>query len=172
MCRLCLCKIPLITLQTTVSSQQSTINQCCTHQSDLTNQKNSINYLQSRVTSLTNEAATLKTDVAELRHVEQGVLDCQRSSSWSDGYVPHPGGYYDHYDISRQLSHSFSKVYSSPPVVFLSTSYRFISKDNNVYYGTKLVHVTTSGFSMLCGGDSDDDDVLRDMEVDWISIPV
>ena len=139
----------------------------------MTNQMNIINSQQNVIKTLQNNVATLTTSVADLRHIEQGVLDCQGTNShWFDGQVPHPGGGHGNYDKTRQLTKSFNTTYKSPPVVFLSTSYRWVSKDNNVEYGTKLLEVTQENFTMLCGGDNNPDDYLSDMEVDWLSIPV
>lgn len=142
-------------------------------QNIINSQQKAINTQQNSISNLQTKVETLTTDVADLRHVEQGVLDCHPSSTWTDGLVPRPGGeYHSSFTITRHITQTFSKVYKTPPVVFLSTSWRGVPKSNNVVYGTKLVNVTTTSFTMFCGGDDESDDALWDMDVDWLSIPV
>ena len=160
--------------QTTIANQQSTINslhnQLNNQLTTVTSQHNNITNLHNNLATLSSNVATLSTDVASLHHVEHGVLDCESSSSYHDGRVLHQGGY--SYHISRRITMTFSSKYTAPPVVFLSTSFRFVKKGNNVFYGTKLLEVTTTNFTMMCGGDDESDDFVGDMDVDWISIPV
>jgi len=180
----------LISQQTELNSQQQTITQLentvATLTTDLESQKNVISQLsnsisqpatdlvskeyQSKITQLENTVATLTTDVADLRHIEHGLLDCRDSSYWTDGGAHSPGSHYS-YSISSHKTASFRSSYKSPPVVFLSTSFRGIFKGNGVAYGTGLVNVTSTGFTLFCGGSDDSDYSITGMEVDWISFP-
>ena len=162
-------------LDYTNSIQQNQENAINNLQTEVSTLKTKVSTLKTEVSTLKTEASTLQTEVSELRHVEQGMLDCHKSDTWTDGRRAHPtgsGDFHSTYDKTRYITHTFNKPYTSPPVVFLSTSYRAIAKENNVEYGTKLVHVTSTYFTMFCGSDESDNDALKDMEVDWISVPV
>ena len=127
----------------------------------------------SEIATLTTNIADLKADMADLRHVEQGTLDCESSSTWTkDTVVRHGSPFY--YFNTRRITKSFSSVYTSAPVVFLTTSFRYIPESHHVRYGQLLVDVNTHNFTMLCGGTGTGDDgfSITDMEVDWLSIPV
>jgi len=160
-------------IQAEAVSMQDMLEEITKLKMNLATQTTKVETQQTSITSLQNTVATLRDDVATLRHVEQGVVDCQGTNShWFDGRVAHPSGAHGYYDKTRQVTTSFNTSYRSPPVVFLSTSYRWISKDNDVEYGTKLMEVTRDSFTLLCGGDNNTDHHLMDMEVDWLSVAV
>ena len=148
-------------------SMQNTINIL---QNNVTSQKTTINTQRAQLTKHDHDISSLRTGVADLRHIEQGIIDCESSDTWSDETVVREGPYY--FFRTRRITQTFSSVYKTPPVVFLATSFRIIPADNNVRYGTRLVDVNTTSFTMMCGGAQGTSYRLSDMEVDWLSIPV
>ena len=116
----------------------------------------------------------LQNTVTDLRHVEHGVLDCGNNGNWNDGPVAGATiNSYNDWDTVKTLhiTKSFTTVYKTPPVVFLSTRFRYINKDMNNRFGTFLKDVNTHNFTMFCGSDDEADDRIADLEVSWISVP-
>ena len=130
----------------------------------------------NEVSGLKSEMSSLKAEVKQLRHVEYGSLNCGwNSATWplGDPSTRADGGseqlnYYWH---ETKVNASFQSAYTSPPVVFLSTSHLYITKDQHTHYGTQLLSVDQQGFSFRCGSGGTGW-LVQDLEVRWMSIPV
>ena len=135
-------------------------------------QQTSIDNFQNTMATLNNDMSTMGADVANLRHVEHGVLDCSRNDYWKGGAVP-GATISTRADITKTtyITTSFSTVYRSPPVVFLAARFTYIHKTMEHRYGIFLKDVDIHGFTMFCGSDTDADDRILDLEVSWISVP-
>ena len=140
-------------------------------QSKVDAQQVTIEKQQLTLTSQQGELNDLKSEVKESRHVESGSLNCgENVSSWPTGSssCPHPH-HFCYFALAKTMNATFQTNYSSPPVVFLSTKYLYISKDQHTHYGIQLLSVDNHGFSMRCGSGSSPW-LLGDIEVSWISI--
>merc|ERR1712150_139116 len=136
----------------------------------ITNQQANFSVQQAAITNLQHRLDILQADVNESKHVETGSLHCGGpSDSWpkaGDGFFGH--GYFLH---QKNATATFQKSYPTPPVVFLSTNFLFIPKDQHVHYATQLLHVDQHGFSIRCGSGVSGFTV-EDLGVSWISVPV
>ena len=78
-----------------------------------------------------NEITYIKQKLADVGHVETGVVECGNSSSWSRGWQPGPAS--ERYFLSKSVRQSFRSSYSSPPTVYLSVV-EFSGKSVNSYF--------------------------------------
>merc|ERR1712154_714833 len=112
--------------------------------------------------------------VASASHVESGTLSCGQVSGWTDGDVTLDGIYYPY---SKHITVDFAQPYVTPPTVFLSDATRVITnteggrRDN---YGTGVLEVTTTGFTMACGSwttswDDSSFSYVHWLNVNWLS---
>ena len=139
-------------------------------------QQNIINTLQNTNDRQDKQISAILKDVKDFQHVESGLLYCGSANGWTDGDVYVSGMWYPH---SKQLTHKFFKPYPRPPVVFLSDATRDITNtDGGRYdhYGTGVLDVTTTGFTMACAGNTQSysDDTytyVYRLEVNWLSVP-
>ena len=73
------------------------------------------------------------------------------------------------------MNQSFHSAYTSPPVVYLSTSHLYVKQQHHTEFGIQLLSVDVQGFSMRCGsggGTQAAGNLVQDLEVQWISVPV
>jgi len=121
---------------------------------------------------LQKEVDSLKSDMQESKHVETGTVDCGSSYHWptGSGTVTHNGNSY-YTGLENHVKGSFHSKFSSPPVVFLSTSYLVVAENHHVFYGIKVVNVTTEDFMVRCDT-WNSDSLVQTLEVDWIAVPL
>merc|ERR1712154_391818 len=89
--------------------------------------------------------------VASASHVESGTLDCGGAGWRTDGDVTLDGFYFPY---SKHITVNFARPYVTPPTVFLSDASRYITNTDGGRsddYGTGVLEVTTTGFTMACG---------------------
>ena len=110
------------------------------------------------------------------QHVVSGILDCGQASGWTDGGVVLNQV---HYPYGKKITLNFKQPYDTPPTVFLSvasiTIFNTDSRDGRDSYGTGLLEVTTTGFTMACGvyATSRDDSeytYVFELQVNWLSV--
>lgn len=107
-----------------------------------------------------SEIQTLKSELAEARHIESGHIECGKQSTWPDA-------------ANKRISQSFQNAYKKAPVVHLSQNYLDANMDDPyLIYKVNLVSVSTNGFVMNCFSYPDDNhgDVYG-LSVDWIAVP-
>ena len=154
--------------QKTIADQQKEI---LAEKSKNDNQEKEILAEKSENYKQQQELATLRQELANVAHVETGIISCGASGSWHDGH------YFSNYtglnmrvgDITKSVSQSFTMPYSKPPVVFLSIVKYSPEGKVEDDYATAIEHVDSSGFRMRCGIFYSDNPVEY-MYVSWISI--
>lgn len=159
-------------LQSETTSQKTTIDQL---KSKTTSQQTNIDQLQSKTASQERELSSLKMDMQESKHVEQGMVNCGSSNNWPAGSGTVTHNNLDGYRPTgreNRVKGSFQRKFSSPPVVFVSPSYLVVGSDHHVWYGIKVVDVTTDGFTVRCDTRDGSGTLLETLEVDWVAIPV
>jgi len=105
---------------------------------------------------------------------DSGNLRCGQASEWTDGAAVLNGVYYPH---TKRITVNFPQPYATPPTVFLSDVSRYISNTDGgrkAVYGTGVLEVTTTGFTMACGSYTTSSDDSRysyvfELRVNWLS---
>ena len=158
----------LFSLRSTINGQAYEI---LTLKSNISEQENLISSIKTSNTTFAQEITALKNtntaqdeEIFNLRNVQSGIIDCGRSHTWG-GSLPNPNGATDKY-TTRTIS--FSRTYSRPPVVHLSTAF-YNGDSSQPYFRTDLVTVSNTGFTMRCRVWHTE--TIGYMTVSWVSIP-
>ena len=94
------------------------------------------------------------------------------SDSWNDGSAYLQG---KTFSKSTTATQRFSKAYSRPPVVFVSTSKMYTSEDHRVHFATGVKNVDRHGFTLVCASEAytgTRKHYVGDLRVRWISVAV
>jgi len=120
---------------------------------------------QDEILKLKAEISDLKKNDSQLvdrmTHVETGVSYCGASSTW------HVGG-------GRRVkvaTITFSRSYSSPPVVQLAPKYLNVKVNHQTWYSLDIVEVDTKGFKFTCDAYIAPQAQLDGLGVSWMSVP-
>ena len=110
-----------------------------------------------------NEIASLRSQLAESRHIETGRIDCGRQELWPD-------------KRNKQVSQRFTKAYSKSPIVHLSVTQidASVTPSSYMYYIITLKTVDTASFTINCNSLPDfpnGHSQFIHLGVDWISFP-
>ena len=107
------------------------------------------------------ELSSVKLQLDEARHVENGTLLCGPSTTWTGA------GY------SKTVTGTFAEVYPTPPIVHLGVVENRVSIHDtyNSYYRVSLVSVGNTSFSIKCDHSGHNyTPLFHALSVQWISV--